>query len=323
MFARILLTKAYQSFTRRLLAKGVQPETQVHYQRAYNMLQLYFKTHGLKYVNSFGEDDWYDLTLWLAQDRNPVTVNTYLRGIKSILKYSCEKYGVPKIDNYQMMKVPEREKEIYSAEDIQKLIASPTGYDFVEVRGWMLSCLLVFCAPRAKTICSLKVSDFDLHRKELHLRCLKSKKIVIFPLTDKFVSVIERYLIARSYHIKSHNLDDGGAFLCDKNTGLPVTRYGLYKMQSAYNLSRGVNKTGLHVFRNNFAKSMIENGCDAFTLQRWMTHQHIKSTEIYVNLYSDDLRKTIDAYNPFQKIIIEAAQSSEPKWQQLSFFGQT
>lgn len=134
--------------------------------------------------------------------------------------------------------------------------------------------------------------------------------------------IVKEYLDFRAYYLYTKKIRDTGFFFFNVNTGHPINRHGLYKIQSLYNLSRGVDKTGLHIFRNNFAKLMIQNGADAFTLQRWMTHSHIKSTEVYVRLYSNDLRRTVDRYNPFEQFRqMPTHEIQGERWQQLSFFG--
>lgn len=318
---RVTLEEAYKAFCRPLLAKGVAKETELHYLRAYEMLKKYFVLKKYRHIGSFKQEDWYDFTIWLAKTRKPVTVNTYLRGAKSILRWSSFKWGQPHVDSYPMMKVPQRTKEIYTEQDLAALIEPPKNSSFLEIRGWMLSCLLVYCALRAKTICSLKVSDFDLAGLELNIDCLKNKRVATFPLTEHFAHVVKEYLDFREFHLRAKKIQDTGFFFFDVNTGLPISRHGLYKIQSTYNLSRGVYKTGLHIFRNNFAKLMIQNGADAFTLQRWMTHSHIKSTEVYVRLYSNDLRRTVDKYNPFEQFqLMPKLEIQGEHWQQLSFF---
>ncbi len=79
-----------------------------------------------------------------------------------------------------------------------------------------------------------------------------------------------------------------------------MSRYVLYDVQKQFNKSRGVGKTGVHIFRNTFGKLMVKNKCDLFTMQKWFTHDDIKSTKRYIDMYAEDLFETVYEFNPLE-----------------------
>ena len=70
-----------------------------------------------------------------------------------------------------------------------------------------------------------------------------------------------------------------------------------------YNRKRGVNKTSVHLFRHTFAKKWILNGGDIFRLQKILGHSSLEMVRKYVNMFSDDLRRDFDSFNPLDSYV--------------------
>ena len=81
-----------------------------------------------------------------------------------------------------------------------------------------------------------------------------------------------------------------------------------------YNWSRGVEKTGIHLFRHTFAKNWILNGGDMFRLQKVLGHSTLDMVKQYVNLYSADLKRDYDQFSLFDRA---KANSDQHKTQQV------
>jgi len=58
-------------------------------------------------------------------------------------------------------------------------------------------------------------------------------------------------------------------------------------------------KLGSHTLRHTLGTNYIDNGGDAFTLQRIMRHRSINTTKKYVHV---SLRKAIDAHRQFSPL---------------------
>jgi len=56
-----------------------------------------------------------------------------------------------------------------------------------------------------------------------------------------------------------------------------------------------------HDFRRYYAKTLILQGADAFTVQRLLRHSKLDMTLKYVNLYGHDLEKRNEQWNPLHK----------------------
>ena len=70
-----------------------------------------------------------------------------------------------------------------------------------------------------------------------------------------------------------------------------------------YNLSRGVSKTSLHLFRHTFAKNYILVGGGMVQLQSILGHSSLDMTRKYTNLYGSDIVKDFERLNPLNNIL--------------------
>ena len=62
-----------------------------------------------------------------------------------------------------------------------------------------------------------------------------------------------------------------------------------------------MTKTSVHLFRHTFAKKWILNGGDSFRLQKILGHSTMRMVREYVNMFSNDLKKDFNDYNPLEQ----------------------
>ena len=76
-----------------------------------------------------------------------------------------------------------------------------------------------------------------------------------------------------------------------------------HQVIARYNQSRGLSKTGTHLFRHTFArKYLMDCGGNAFTLQKLLGHSTLKTTKIYCNIFDADIARNYDDFSPLAQI---------------------
>ncbi|MFZ5969026.1 MAG: tyrosine-type recombinase/integrase [Bacillota bacterium] len=65
-------------------------------------------------------------------------------------------------------------------------------------------------------------------------------------------------------------------YLFPSQYGGKATRNSIQQAIRTYNLTRGVVKTSIHLFRHTFAKNWIQNGGNIFQLQKILGHSSLK-----------------------------------------------
>ncbi|GHV01571.1 hypothetical protein FACS1894211_11590 [Clostridia bacterium] len=298
---KLTLNEVYDEFIAEKIAKGLMPETLAHYGRAYNLLDAYMRENRLKYFTRLTATDWRGYMCWLNDGRRKtVSINTYLRGTRTIVLFSKSKYSAPDFVP-KFMRDTKTFKQVYSDAQLATLTKEPAVYSYTETRGWALTCLLLYSSPREKSIINIRIGDIDFNAGELSIRHLKNRDVIILPLVEEIQAVLKKYLAVREARLQALGVRDNG-YLFFNRAGGKMTRFQLYDAHREYNRKRGVDKKGVHIFRNTFAKLMIRAGCDAFTLQRWMCHDDLRSTKRYIDLFSQDLAHTVRKYNPLLQI---------------------
>ena len=124
------------------------------------------------------------------------------------------------------------------------------------------------------------------------LTATKNKREAILPLSNSLVEILNEYIEYREG-------DDEDYFFCT-NEGKQMTSSCITSAIERYNKRRGVDITSIHALRHTFAKQYIVNGGDAFRLQRLLTHSDIKTTQVYVNMFGNELAQGFDKLNPLE-----------------------
>lgn len=146
---------------------------------------------------------------------------------------------------------------------------------------------------RLNTIKNIKTSDVNFDRKIVYLRTLKSGETQELPICDILIIILQHYIVVRK------NLP--GEFLFCTYLGDQFSNRGLQSAIEAYNKSRNVQKTSLHLYRHKFAEIFCKCNGNIFKLQILLNHKTLEMTRHYVRLYASDLRKDVNESNPLER----------------------
>ncbi|MCQ6276790.1 tyrosine-type recombinase/integrase [Bacillus sp. V3B] len=246
---------------------------------------------GIVYVREIEKRHIDKFIMWLKrQELKATTINTYMRATRSFLYFAMRENYLIKFE-INLIKADKKQKELYTEEEIMKLIKKPNIREcgFVEHRNWVLVNYLLETCNRLNTVLNLKVHDIDLENGIVILTTTKNRKVQYNPISEHIVKVLTEYI--RVYRLEK---DD---YLFINELGEQMTRNSMQHAIARYNKKRGVEKTSIHAFRHTFAKHYITSGGDAFKLQPLLGHSTLDVTLNYVNLYSEDLKEGFDRHS--------------------------
>ena len=234
------------------------------------------------------------------EEVNEQTINSYLRGLKAILKY-CVSNGWVEDRPFVINEKEPPIKQVYTDSELKKLLRKPpiTADGFAVYRNWVVINHCLSTGNRVNTIVNIKVGDVDLDSGFLLVQVQKSGKTARIPLPRKYIKILREYIALW------HTNDDGSIntndYLFCNEAGEKITPEGLKKAIAEYNRRRGVEKTSMHLFRHTFAKNWITSGGDIASLQKILGHNTIAMAQRYANLFSEDIKPKVEQHAAITK----------------------
>ena len=290
----LTLKKAFEMFIKLKTISNLSIETISYYERCYKAFSEYYDED--QPCSGINEDIFYGLIEHIQTTRevSAITVNTYIRGWRTIINFLIErKYTQP--FKMRLIKCEKPIKETYTEFEIEKLIRKPDpqACTFAEFRNWATVCHLLGTGNRLSTVVNLKISDIDTDSMEIKLRTVKNKKPYIIPMSTTLRKVYLEYLKYRG--------GEPDEYMFCTSYGSQLTKDSMKSVIRAYNHSRGVAKTSIHLFRHTFAKNWVMNGGDIFRLQKILGHSSLEMVKEYVSMFGVDIRENFDDFNALDK----------------------
>lgn len=223
-----------------------------------------------------------------------ITLNTYVRSLRTILYYFMN-MGYTERFNINAPKFDRQIIPTYSDEDLKKLLKKPNmkQCDFIEYRNYMICQFFMGVGCRTRTLVNIKIRDLDFDNNVVYLNTTKNRKPLIIPLSNTLRKELKEYL-----RIRKGKEED---YLFCSMYGEQITRTRLFNSMQDYNRKREVNQSGLHRFRHTFAKKWILNGGSALKLKEILGHSNLEMVTQYVNMFTEDLQKDFDEFNPLEQ----------------------
>jgi integrase/recombinase XerD len=246
-------------------------------------------------INSVVVDNFI-LFLRNEMDDNDTTMNTNIRGIRTVLYYFM-KLGY--LNEFKISKVQEVKEiiETYSDAEINILLRKPNlnKSTYLEYRNWVIINFLLASGCRARTLVNIKVQDLDFENQLISYKFTKNRKQQIVPMSNSLKKVLVEYLEYR----KPEAMDD---YIFVNAYGQQIKTDLLSQNLREHNRKHGVMKTGVHRWRHTFSKMWILKGGDIFRLQKILGHSDLEIIKNYVNMFTNDLQKDFDKFNPLEQL---------------------
>lgn len=228
------------------------------------------------------------------------TQNYYLIALRAFLKYlAAQDVKVISPDKIELAKSPERELDLISPKDLDRLLSAPEGDSLAALRDRAILELLFSTGLRVSELCSLS-RDLDLSRDEFSVRGKGEKVRVVF-LSDMAKEALKRYLSKRT------DVDDalfisigrgGERSLAKKSGSLRITPRSVERIVKHYATKAGISKKVTpHVIRHSFATDLLVNGADIRSVQALLGHANIATTQIYTHVTDNRLKEVFKKFH--------------------------
>ncbi len=155
---------------------------------------------------------------------------------------------------------------------------------------------------RVSELVNLKLSDIDIRRRMLRV-VGKGKKERLTPFDEKTQKTIKNYVqIHRDELLAKNKLVGDIDYLFLNNKGKKLTPRGVQ-----YILKNVEKKTGLdyglhpHIFRHSFATHFLEAGADLVTIQEFLGHESLNTTQVYTHVTEENMKYQFNKAHPRAK----------------------
>lgn len=288
--------EGFKEFVRYCKVKNLSDRTLDFYQECFERFCKFHSKDGLLWDISQRTIEDYILYLKANTSFNSVSINTSLRGIRAFLYYQM-KAGYVQEFKIQLLNQEKKIKETYTQEELKLLLKKPDTKrcTFAEYRDWVIVNYLLSTGNRVNTIVNLKVGNIDFENGLIMLEKTKNRKQQIIPMSKTLHRILGEYI-----QYRKGGLND---YLFCTIYGEKLTTNAIGNSIRKYNIRRGVSKTSIHLFRHTFAKNWILAGGDIFRLQKILGHSSMDIVREYVNMFSDDLQRDFDKFNPLEQIV--------------------
>lgn len=257
--------------------------------------------HHHKYFISFLGDikNCRDITLKIVEayvlflkekDIKNTTINSYLQNISPIIKYCINKGYILEDFNIPHVKVQEEFKEILTEDELNTLLQPPKGKDFVSIRVYTCIWLLASTGLRASELRNLKVKNVNMIDRVIMCNNTKNKKARYLPISSSLYEVLDKYLILRN--------GEGEQYLFPTVYGEILSRTSLQKGIVKYCHERGINKSGIHIYRHTFITRSVEKNVSPLILKNITGHSTFKQLNHYYNAKVSSMVDIIDIIAP-------------------------
>lgn len=220
------------------------------------------------------------------QGLSPVTVQSIIILLRSILEYGEKEYDLPNAaKNVSLPRSTSQEVTVFDQYEIKRICSSVVTGDCCEL-GILLA---LFTGLRIGEICALTWEDIDVSQRLIHVRKTLFRidnpeqtypKTVVITDTPKSKHSIRSVPIPTFMYgiisrMKQSRTDNDFFLTCSPHNTEPRT----YSMRYRTFLKRlGIPYRSFHALRHTFATECIKSGVDVKTLSELLGHSSVKIT---------------------------------------------
>lgn len=183
------------------------------------------------------------------------------------------------------VKVPQRIIDPMPPKDVDRFLSSLKRYRDVAVVLAMLSCGL-----RSQEVIQLKIEDVDFTLCQMRING-KGRKERIVPMSFPIMQAFEKYLI---FERPKNSCNRFFVILRGASAGQAMNRETFRAFFRYHRKASGVMAAHPHEFRHTFASDLARSGVHGSVIQELLGHAEIKTTQIYINLNIEDIRREYD-----------------------------
>ena len=236
-----------------------------------------------------GQEEYFDIenflpdTYLMSSDNKNYSGSTKKRiqsSINQFLKYLIDENYIANIEINNVSIMSEKKlPHVLSPNEIDKLIDFYNHDLFISSRNKTIIDFMYSTGCRVSELINVEESDIDIEEAFVRLEGKGSKQRIV-PLGSKVLINLESYLPLRNKDRKSKN---NKLFISKSYKNLDRT--AVFRIIKSTGVKAGIHKELYpHILRHSAATHMLEGGCDLRTVQEFLGHSSVSTTQIYTKV---------------------------------------
>ena len=284
------INKSISSFSEYLLyQKGLSQNTVDSYKSDLTKLSNYLQNQDLSKTNI--DNFFIDMSEFNYSSSTKKRMHS---SIKNFLKYINENEDYESIDISDIkLKSSKKLPEVLSITDIENMINFYNHETYLDSRNRTVIDVLYSTGCRVSELCDINISDIDLDEKYLKLKGKGSKQRIV-PIGSMLYKNLLQYLNVRDTFLQNRGEP---LFLSKSKNKLDRTAVFRIIKKTAQNISLQTD-VHPHTLRHSAATHMLEGGCDLRTVQEFLGHSSVSTTQIYTKVTKEFLEEAFTESHP-------------------------
>ena len=236
-----------------------------------------------------GKEEYFDIEKFLPSTYLKSSKNKNYSGstkkriqssINQFLKYLIDENYIENIEMNNISIMTEKKlPNVLSPNEIDILIDFYDHDLFISSRNKTIIDFMYSTGCRVSELINVEESDIDIEEAFVRLEGKGSKQRIV-PLGSKVVINLENYLPLRN---KDKKNKDNKLFISKSYKNLDRT--AVFRIIKSTGVKAGINKELYpHILRHSAATHMLEGGCDLRTVQEFLGHSSVSTTQIYTKV---------------------------------------
>ena len=222
------------------------------------------------------------------------SIKRYLSSIRVFFNFLIE-VGEVQTNPALLIKTPKVERDLPKTIDFDDLKKMMTinSTQYKELRAVLMIELLYSCALRVSELVGINFEDIDMDEGFVKVMG-KGGNARFSPMGQTTVDVLKRYIKQRP------NCATNALFINQNNTRISTRTVQNVVKKRALQVGISIN-VHPHMLRHAAATHFLQSSHDLRTVQEFLGHKSIKSTQVYTHLDFLELSKVYDEFHPRAK----------------------
>lgn len=230
------------------------------------------------------------------------TINIRLRTLKAVFN-QLEREQLIEVNPMRSVKLIRQDIDLTNCltdEEVKAILQQPNRRDYVGFRDYVAIILMLDSGLRITEMLRLRAENIDFQTRFITVsgEDSKNRRPRIVPISPQSIKLLLQLVNENKQHFSTDRI-----FLSCYGEPLGANQFN--KRLKHYGKKAGIDgkKMTAHVYRHTWAKNMVLNGCDAFTLQKMGGWSDIRTMRRYIQMDTEDIRKGHDSFSPVNKFV--------------------